>query len=50
MADATVRERLTGLGAEIPAAGITPARYAAVIREEPETSRRAVQLGNIKLE
>jgi tripartite-type tricarboxylate transporter receptor subunit TctC len=51
MADATVRERLTSLGGEIPPdAEITPARYAAVIREETETSRRAVQLGNIKLE
>lgn len=51
MADATVRDRLVGLGAEIPpAAQITPARYAAVIREEMETNRRAVQLGNIRLE
>ena len=51
MADATVRERLVTLGAEIPAAAeITPARYAAVIREEMETNRRAVQLGNIRLE
>ena len=51
MADATVRERLVTLGAEIPpAAEITPARYATVIREEMETNRRAVQLGNIRLE
>jgi len=51
MTDATVRDRLAGLGAEIPpAAQITPARYAAVIREEMETNRRAVQLGNIRLE
>ncbi len=51
MADAAVRDRLVGLGAEIPpAAQITPARYAAVIREEMETNRRAVQLGNIRLE
>ena len=51
MTDATVRDRLVGLGAEIPpAAQITPARYAAVIREEMETNRRAVQLGNIRLE
>ena len=51
MADATVRERLETLGAEIPpAAEITPARYATVIREEMETNRRAVQLGNIRLE
>lgn len=51
MADATVRERLVTLGAQIPpAAEITPARYAAVIREEMETNRRAVQLGNIRLE
>ena len=51
MADATLRERLVTLGAEIPpAAEITPARYAAVIREEMETNRRAVQLGNIRLE
>jgi tripartite-type tricarboxylate transporter receptor subunit TctC len=49
--DATVRQRLTDLGAAIPpAAEIAPARYGAVIREEMETSRRAVQLGNIKLE
>ncbi len=51
MGDATIRQRLLGLGAEIPpAAQITPARYAAVIREEIETNRRAVQLGNIRLE
>jgi tripartite-type tricarboxylate transporter receptor subunit TctC len=49
--DATVRQRLVSLGAELAApAEITPARYATVIREEIETSRRAVQLGNIKLE
>ena len=51
LADPTVRQRLTELGAQIPAAGeITPARYAAVIREEIDINRRAVQLGNIKLE
>lgn len=51
MGDAAVRERLLSLGADIPpAADITPARYAAVIREEMETNRRAVQLGNIRLE
>ncbi|CAH0191780.1 tripartite tricarboxylate transporter substrate binding protein [Roseomonas sp. CECT 9278] len=51
MGDATIRQRLLGLGAAIPpAAQITPARYAAVIREETETNRRAVQLGNIRLE
>jgi tripartite-type tricarboxylate transporter receptor subunit TctC len=51
MADATVRQRLTELGAEIPsAADINPARYGAVIREEMETNRRAAQLGNIRLE
>jgi tripartite-type tricarboxylate transporter receptor subunit TctC len=51
MADATIRQRLESLGAEIPpAAMITPARYAEVIREETETSRRAVQIGNIRLE
>ena len=51
MADATVRGRLTELGGVIPPAeGITPARYAEVIREETEVNRRAVQLGNIRLE
>ncbi|MEO3471141.1 tripartite tricarboxylate transporter substrate binding protein [Roseomonas sp. CAU 1739] len=51
MADPAVRDRLVSLGAEIPsAAEITPARYAAVIREEMETNRRAVQFGNIRLE
>jgi tripartite-type tricarboxylate transporter receptor subunit TctC len=51
MGDATVRERLIGLGAEIaPDAEITPARYAAVIREEMETSREAVRLGNVGLD
>jgi tripartite-type tricarboxylate transporter receptor subunit TctC len=51
LADAAVRQRLTDLGAEIPAAtDITPARYGAVIREELEIYRRAVQLGNVKLE
>jgi len=51
MQDAAIRQRLETLGATIPPADqITPARYAEVIREERETSRRAVQLGNIKLE
>lgn len=51
LADSAIRQRLEGLGAEIaPAEEISPARYAAVIREEMETSRQAVQLGNIKLE
>ncbi len=51
MSDATVKARLVELGAEIPAAqDITPARYAAVIREEIEINRRAAQLGNVKLE
>jgi tripartite-type tricarboxylate transporter receptor subunit TctC len=51
MADPTVRQRLTSLGAEIPpAAQVTPAAYGAVIREEMETNRRAAQLGNVKLE
>ena len=40
-----------GLGASIPpAAEITPARYTTVIREEMETSREAVRIGNIKLD
>jgi tripartite-type tricarboxylate transporter receptor subunit TctC len=51
MADANVKQRLTELGADIPPGSeITPARYATVIREEMETNRRAVQLGNINLE
>lgn len=51
VADSDIRQRLIGLGAEIaPGAEITPARYAAVIREETETSRRAVELGGIRLE
>ena len=51
MHDATINQRLTGLGASIPpAAEITPARYATVIREETETSREAVRIGNIKLD
>jgi tripartite-type tricarboxylate transporter receptor subunit TctC len=51
LSDATVRQRLEALGATIPpGAEITPARYAAVIREEMETNRRAVQLGGVKLE
>ncbi len=51
MHDATVKQRLESVGAEIAApAEITPARYGQVIREELETNRRAVQLGNIKLE
>jgi tripartite-type tricarboxylate transporter receptor subunit TctC len=51
LADAAVRQRLGELGATIaPDADITPARYAEVIVEEMETARRAVQLGNIKLE
>ncbi|MBR0666037.1 tripartite tricarboxylate transporter substrate binding protein [Roseomonas hellenica] len=51
VADPAIRQRLGELGAEIaPAAEITPARYAAVIREETETSRRAVALGGIRLE
>ena len=51
MHDATINQRLTGLGASIPpAAEITPARYTTVIREETETSREAVRIGNIKLE
>jgi tripartite-type tricarboxylate transporter receptor subunit TctC len=49
LSDATVRQRLTSLGAEIPAE-ITPARYGAVVREELEIYRRAVRLGNVKLE
>ncbi len=51
MQDATVRQRLESVGGEIPPADqINPARYAQVIREERETSREAVRLGNIKLE
>jgi tripartite-type tricarboxylate transporter receptor subunit TctC len=51
MADPTVRQRLTELGAEIPPADqITPERYGAVIREETEINLRAVRLGNVKLE
>jgi tripartite-type tricarboxylate transporter receptor subunit TctC len=51
LGDATIRQRLTALGAEIPAAAeITPARYAAVIREEMEINGRAARLGNIRLE
>ncbi|MGG5887762.1 Bug family tripartite tricarboxylate transporter substrate binding protein [Falsiroseomonas sp. HC035] len=51
LSDATVRQRLTMLGAEIPpAAEITPARYGAVIRDELDIYRRAVRLGNVKLE
>ncbi len=51
MSDAAVRQRLTELGAWIPAAEqITPANYGAVIREEAEINLRAVRLGNVKLE
>ena len=51
LSDATVRQRLTSLGAVIPpAADITPAHYGAVIRDELEIYRRAVRLGNVKLE
>jgi len=51
MHDATINQRLTGLGGSIPPASeITPARYATVIREETETSREAVRIGNIKLD
>ncbi|MGG5822441.1 Bug family tripartite tricarboxylate transporter substrate binding protein [Falsiroseomonas sp. HW251] len=51
MRDATVRQRLTELGAWIPPADqVTPANYGAVIREEMEINRRAAQLGNVKLE
>jgi predicted lipid carrier protein YhbT len=51
MGDATVRDRLSGLGAEIPSdAQLTPERYAEVIREEMESSRQAVRLGNISLD
>ena len=51
LGDAVIRQRLTALGAEIPAeAEITPARYAAVIREEMEINGRAARLGNIRLE
>lgn len=51
VADPAIRQRLNELGAEIaPAAEITPTRYAAVIREETDTSRRAVELGGIRLE
>jgi tripartite-type tricarboxylate transporter receptor subunit TctC len=49
--DPAVRARLVALGAEIPpAAQVTPANYARVIREEMETSREAVRIGNIRLE
>jgi tripartite-type tricarboxylate transporter receptor subunit TctC len=51
MADPTVRQRLTELGAWIPPADqVTPANYGAVIREEAEINLRAVRLGNVKLE
>ena len=51
MADGTVRQRLTELGAWIPPANqVTPANYGAVIREEMEINARAARLGNIKLE
>jgi tripartite-type tricarboxylate transporter receptor subunit TctC len=51
MADPTVRQRLTELGAWIPPAEqVTPANYGAVIREEMEINRRAAQLGNVRLE
>ncbi len=51
MHDPTINQRLLGLGAEIPAADeITPANYARVIREETETSREAVRIGNIRLD
>ncbi len=51
MSEATIRQRLVGLGAEVPQASqITPARYADVIRDEIETSRQAVSLPGVKLE
>jgi len=51
MADPTVRQRLTALGAWIPPADqVTPAGYGTVIREETEINARAVRLGNVKLE
>lgn len=51
LADATVRDRLTSLGAVIPpAANITPAHYGQVIRDELDIYREAVRLGNVKLE
>ncbi|NKE43246.1 tripartite tricarboxylate transporter substrate binding protein [Roseomonas frigidaquae] len=51
LADATVRDRLTSLGAMIPpAANITPAYYGQVIRDELDIYREAVRLGNVKLE
>ncbi|WP_376093334.1 Bug family tripartite tricarboxylate transporter substrate binding protein [Roseomonas sp. CCTCC AB2023176] len=49
--DGTVRERLSDLGAEIATGeAATPAGYAALIREELETSRRAVALPGVKLD
>ncbi|NKC31727.1 Bug family tripartite tricarboxylate transporter substrate binding protein [Falsiroseomonas selenitidurans] len=51
LADATVAQRLGSLGAVIPpAANITPAYYGQVIRDELDIYRRAVRLGNVKLE
>ncbi|MDP3418893.1 tripartite tricarboxylate transporter substrate binding protein [Falsiroseomonas sp.] len=51
LADPTVRERLTSLGATIPpASDITPAYYDRVIRDELDIYREAVRLGNVKLE
>ncbi|SFL01060.1 Bug family tripartite tricarboxylate transporter substrate binding protein [Falsiroseomonas stagni] len=51
MHDATIKQRLESLGGAIPAAeAITPANYARVIREEMETSREAVRIGNIRLD
>ncbi|MBU8539139.1 Bug family tripartite tricarboxylate transporter substrate binding protein [Falsiroseomonas tokyonensis] len=51
LSEGMARERLMSLGAEIPApAQMTSAHYGAVIREELEIYRRAVQLGNVKLD
>ncbi|WP_439594319.1 Bug family tripartite tricarboxylate transporter substrate binding protein [Falsiroseomonas sp.] len=51
LSEGLARQRLTALGGEIPPpAQMTSAHYGAVIREELEIYRRAVQLGNVKLE
>jgi len=51
LADAEIRARLDSLGAEVMSgAEVTPAHYAGLIRDELETSRRAVALPGVRLD